>query len=511
MKIICYLSLLLIPTLLLSQETTFSTTIDFEQNSETARSIITLNDSSFIALGDYLQIENTDSNFIVGNQGFILNKINSNGEILWSKNYYNEIGTYAGGLGGSSIKTSDNHILWGAAYGDALNISDFLLSKFNLEGDTIWTKRFGDTGYETGYRCIETSDGNYAMTGIKGILTDSLPYHYDAYLVKTDTAGQVLFEATYGEEQDDYGNALFALPNEQILLMGSSDFYGLDNHEAAHIRKIGEDGEVIQDWVMNQDVGRAAGQVIVSKDNHLVYMYVNDIDLFSAPNYKRTIHKIDTLGNEIWHYDFTENYPVQISSFRELADSSFILCGGHTDTPGNFYYSWLGRLSKDGELIWEQEYYVQPNRECLLYDVQPTLDGGFIAAGRTNQIGAQPDMWVLKVNCHGELAPANDCPPLIEVADTSVNNLNIPPTPHYLSITPNPSSDHSTIHWTNLPKSYYQLHIYESNGHLMEQIVIHPSETMYDLSVHHYPAGIYWVMLYNEKQLIAKQKLVVIN
>jgi len=514
MKIICYLLILLLTSsLLLSQETTFSTTIDFEQNSEGVLSILPLEDSSYILVSGYLKLEVTDSTIQPLNQGLLTTKIDSIGQELWTKSFYREEGNYFPALGGSSIKTTDNHILFGGSYSAYTlgEVSNCLLAKFNLEGDTIWTKRFGDAGYETGYRCIETSDGNYAMTGIKGFDTDSLPYHYDAYLVKTDTAGQLLFEATYGEEQDDYGLSLFSLPNDELLLSGSSDFYSFNGGKAYHIRQIDQNGEVLQEWILNQEYGAAGGKIIKTKDDNLVYSNVNDNDISSSPNYKRTLNKIDTLGNEIWKYDFLGNFP-QVSIFRELADSSFILCGLHDNTDQNVSYGWLARLSKDGELMWEQEYYVHPNRNHVLYDVQPTLDGGFIAAGRAHQIDAQPDMWVLKVNCHGELAPASDCPPLIEAPDSSVSTLNLKPTKHQLSISPNPAYHQATIYWPSLEAKHdYHLHIYQADGRLRERIPIQAEDTAYDLAVHGYPAGLYWVMLYDGEQLVARSKLVVLD
>ena len=183
MKIICHLLILLLTSsLLLSQETTFNMTIDFEQNSEGIKSIIVLEDNTYILVGGYLKLAISDSSIQPLNQGAIITKIDSTGENLWMKNYYKEEGDYFSALGGSSYKTKDDYIIFGGSY-SAYTIGEegnFLLMKYNLEGDTIWTKRFGDAGYEAGFRCIETSDGNYAMTGIKGFDTDSLPYHYDA-------------------------------------------------------------------------------------------------------------------------------------------------------------------------------------------------------------------------------------------------------------------------------------------------------------------------------------------
>ena len=87
--------------------------------------------------------------------------LDKDGNKLIEKNY-SEPGNilYAGGPG-SLIKTSDGGF---ALAGSDINYA--MLWKFDQDGDTLWTRRYGDTIYfQAGIQCKQTLDGGYIIIG----------------------------------------------------------------------------------------------------------------------------------------------------------------------------------------------------------------------------------------------------------------------------------------------------------------------------------------------------------
>ena len=112
----------------------------------------------------------------------ILLKINENGDTLWTKTYGNN-GSYFGKYG---IPTNDGgYIITGSINDSASQETDLLLLKTNNIGNILWIERFGNEGYEVGNCVQQTNDSGYIVTGY-GVSGNTSPF---AYLIKTDSIG----------------------------------------------------------------------------------------------------------------------------------------------------------------------------------------------------------------------------------------------------------------------------------------------------------------------------------
>ena len=78
-----------------------------------------------------------------------------------------------------------------------ITISFVLLNSIiaqEISVDTVWTKTFGGSGYETAFSCQQTIDGGYIILG----RTESYGNgDSDAWLIKTDSQGNEEWNKTY--------------------------------------------------------------------------------------------------------------------------------------------------------------------------------------------------------------------------------------------------------------------------------------------------------------------------
>ncbi len=123
-------------------------------------------------------------------------KTDINGDTIRTRSYggnYNEIGR-------SGQQTSDGgYVIVGStrSYGQGTpTYTNIYLVKTDTNGDTIWTRVFGDSGFvdDYAYDITQTSDGGYIIAGYT-----ELPnvYHQDFYLVKTDAYGNTIWTKVY--------------------------------------------------------------------------------------------------------------------------------------------------------------------------------------------------------------------------------------------------------------------------------------------------------------------------
>jgi hypothetical protein len=164
----------------------------------------------------------SDGDFVMGgkvqpspgrtNDDILLQKVNASGDSLWHHQYDLAGTAYDGNgfdrlwdiielpdgdlIGCGTVTTRDFPI-------DPLVLpeshKDAGLLRFNSLGDISWVQNYGSTtSTETARACIATSDNGLVFTGYAG-------YRYNnknqIYVVKTDMAGGIIWERTYGDPQ----------------------------------------------------------------------------------------------------------------------------------------------------------------------------------------------------------------------------------------------------------------------------------------------------------------------
>ena len=154
--------------------------------------------------GGFLLCGGTTSYGAGGRDVYII-KINSNGQVLWSKT----IGGSNDDSGGG-IPTSDGgYAIWGTTQSFGAGGYDGYLIKLNSNCDTLWTKTFGSDWNDFGNSIQETFDGGFILSGWSNNWDFSGSIE-KAYLIKTDANGHFV---GIDENSSSINNLIAACPN----------------------------------------------------------------------------------------------------------------------------------------------------------------------------------------------------------------------------------------------------------------------------------------------------------
>lgn len=118
-----------------------------------------------------------------GGSDFWLIKTDSDGNAQWNETYGGAFDEVSGGM---CLTSDGGFAIAGGTYSFGAGGEDFYLVKTDSAGNMQWNQTYGGTGLENGYALLQSSDGGYLLTGT----TQSFGAGgNDIWLVKTDALG----------------------------------------------------------------------------------------------------------------------------------------------------------------------------------------------------------------------------------------------------------------------------------------------------------------------------------
>lgn len=161
------------------------------------------------------------NSFGAGGYDVYLIKIDKFWTITWAKTY----GGTNWDFGNCVEQTSDGgYIICGETYSFGNGDEDYYIIKTDMNGDTTWTKTFGGIEQDVAKSIIQTSDGNYLVTGTSKSNGD---VDGDFYTLKLNQiTGDSLWSNKYGGVAADYSNDVVESQFGGYLLTGESKNFG---------------------------------------------------------------------------------------------------------------------------------------------------------------------------------------------------------------------------------------------------------------------------------------------
>jgi hypothetical protein len=275
-----------------------------------------------------------------GSDGYAV-RTDSDGKLLWNFT-----------LGGEKVdrlfsasKFSDGFVLVGltASFGDGN--SDVWVVKINEEGGIVWNKTYGWSMDDAGRSVAAAEDNCFMVAGY----TNSTGYgDYDFLVLKIDAAGNMLWNRTYGGTQSDKAYAI-APAQEGYVIVGDTQSKGAGDSDAWTI-KVDLNGNLLWDkTVGGEDFDQPTCVTASAHGGFLVGGFT-----FSFGNGERDfwLLKIDGSGNVLWsttvgRSEFEEAYAV-----LETAENRFVMVGWTNSIGAGYYDYYIVKISVENESNW---------------------------------------------------------------------------------------------------------------------------------------------------------------
>ncbi|HKR07336.1 MAG TPA: T9SS type A sorting domain-containing protein [Bacteroidia bacterium] len=280
---------------------------------DNARSVQQTNDGGFI-IGGY------HNSFGLDDFDIYLIKTDANGNPLWTKTFGGPFDDY----GGSVQQTADGgYIITGYIGNLGAGDADVYLIKTDANGDSLWTKTFGGINENDGYSVHQTIDGGYIITGE----TNSFGAGgFDVYLIKTDSIGNLLWSKTFGGTGDDIGFAVQQTTDGGYIITGYKEKLGGFIHFDVYLIKTDTMGNLL--W--SKTFGGTGDEVGfgVQQTTDGGYIISGFTASFGTVGYADVyLIKADVNGNLLWSKIFGGSNDDLGNSVQQTTDGGYIVTG----------------------------------------------------------------------------------------------------------------------------------------------------------------------------------------
>jgi hypothetical protein len=193
---------------------------------DNAYSVTLTTDSGYVAVG-------LTGSVGAGDLDVLAVKLDNNGNIVWMKTY--------GGTGddrANSIQETDDagFIISGVTSSFGAGMYDFNLIKIDSSGNLSWSKTYGGANDDWSYHVEQTNDDGYILTGYAGSFGNGAN---DYYLVKTNSVGDTLWTKTFGGAMADNGHVVKQTPDGGYAIIGQSQSFAFGSYDYYFVKTDG--------------------------------------------------------------------------------------------------------------------------------------------------------------------------------------------------------------------------------------------------------------------------------
>ncbi len=301
--------------------------------------------------------------------------------------------TWSQAIGGPSsevleavVRTTDGNSViasWTSSFGSGQD--DAWLVKFDPWGAVLWQYTYGGPDDERPWAMAETSDGGVIFVGRTHTFGVG---NGDAWACKLDSTGDILWQKSYGAANSDWAEAVHRTSGG-FIVGGGTYSYGAGGADAWVIL-LDHFGNLLQQFIIGGDGYDSVVDVVPTDDGGFAAL-ING-NPFSEDNWDLWLIKMDSDLNILWQKTYGGPEDEEPYGLAALDDGGFYLAG-QTDSfgEGDSDY-WVLRVDSGGDVIWERA--IGGAEWDDLNALVDTTGGGAFVAGESGSFGSgSSDAW----------------------------------------------------------------------------------------------------------------------
>lgn len=271
------------------------------------------------------------------------------------------------------------------------------------------------TGDDRGSCVQQTADGGFIIAGyLENMPLDN--YNYGAWLVKTDAAGNVEWEESYGGDAEAKAFFVQQAPDEGYIVTGyketSPSEYDLWLFKVKPDTLALKPGELEWERTYGEADKWECGYCVLAEldGSEIRYIVAGDRDEALSQYSDAWLFKTDAAGTTLWSNTYGNALKQDYArSVVRTLDGGYLIAGEIqiSDTDVN---AWMIKTDASGNYSWEADFGKTTGETADNTDrfscVIQSSDGGYVLAGETNSYSVLDyDAWMIKTDDSGQVTP----------------------------------------------------------------------------------------------------------
>lgn len=298
------------------------------------------------------------SAWINGGNKPVLIRTDLNGDTLWMRFYPNQYG---------NVQLMDNanpgQFVFLNNPSNLVTKSDVKVTKMDNAGNIIWSNTIVKHNWDEPNQLIQTNDKGYLIVGHSNSLPGiTVPYPYDAYVIKLNVAGDTLWTRTIGVvNNNDYAFEAIESTDSHFFITG------YESHGKMMLIKMDAAGNVLWTKKYANNYINQPNCIARTKDNCCIVAGTRNPGSSNESHFYAM--KIDAEGNVLWE----KTYLLDGKNYRPkllMLESGFLIAGQNLDD------IFLLKADEEGSLIWSKVLYTK--QANTVSSVVACTDSGFL-------------------------------------------------------------------------------------------------------------------------------------
>ncbi|MFN0173077.1 MAG: HYR domain-containing protein [Saprospiraceae bacterium] len=269
---------------------------------------------------------------------------------------------------------------------------DALLIRLDASGNAVWQKRFGAGQADIFHSVVATPDGGFLAAGETRSFGAG---NADAFLVKVDANGTVVWSRTIGDaEHNDVARSVISLTTGGFIVSGYAVF-GSDMAPSSVFLHLDQNGNTL--WSRTFSTG--VGNLVLSN-----YVDGNVVYASGGADGESIYVRLDLATGNILSTKCYTGSGTEALSYAQPTQDGNLLLADYTmaASSGSVMKIWVQKIKRTtGQVIWSK-VYERPN-DNIRGRIEKVNDGGFLLVPYNQENTPQADAMLAKIDANGNL------------------------------------------------------------------------------------------------------------
>ncbi len=254
-----------------------------------------------------------------------------------------------------------------------LLLGSFFANSQNSVPEKDWSRVYGGTGFENVASIKSASNGDFVLAANTNSKGEGM---FDAWIIKIDRNGYILWEKTLGSEKDDKANLVLQTNDKNYLVVGTTSA-NTNGETDFWLTKLKENGDV--EWQKNYggEQSDIAYSAVQTSDNG--YAIVGTTTSYGAGKTDILLLKINAKGEKEWQKTFGNFGEDEAFSIIQTKDKGFAIAGYKTIDSLRNYDFWIIKTDDIGNIQWDNTF--NNDKYNIASSILQSSDNNFVVLG----------------------------------------------------------------------------------------------------------------------------------